>query len=259
MARRKIERPLEPCSVCGRMCDHSASHGITHGMCRKHWEQVRRFGKTLDTNQRTIWDPNEVRICNGYAEVDTYDGNGEVLETYKLDIEDMHFLEGHKWRTVYKGKQKSPYLLTGHGGSQGTGQVYFHRLVMGMPNCEVDHINIDSTDNRKENLRLSYRTQQLANTRLRIDNTQGVKGIYYIKRDNGYRAEIQCGKTHVYSPKYHTKAEAAYMRLLLEQFFYKDIGINNSSELKELAETITPEQKLNIDTYFATKFQNWTC
>ena len=259
MAKRKTERPLEPCCVCGRMCDHSASHGITHGMCRKHYEQVRRFGKTLDTNPRTIWDPNEIRILDNYAEIDTYNGNGEVANTFKLDIEDVPLLDGRKWRTVLKGKQKSPYLVTGHAGKQGTDQTYFHRLVMGNPECEVDHINIDSTDNRKANLRLSYRTQQLANTNLRIDNVQGAKGVYYIKRDNRYRAEIQCGNTHVYSPCYRTKAEAAYMRMLLEQFFYKDIGINNSPKLKSLAQTITPEQKASIDSYFATKSQNWIC
>jgi len=253
---KKVENRV--CCVCGKICGPK-HHEFRNGMCPKHYEQTRRFGRTLDTNPRSVYDDNEIRILDGYAEIDTYNGKGEVLETFKLDIEDVPLLKGHKWRTVYKGKHKSPYLLTGHGGTQGSGQIYFHRLVMGMPDCEIDHININSRDNRKENLRMSYRTQQAANTRLRVDNTQGIKGVYFIQRDNGYRAEIQCGKTHVYSPKYHTKAEAAYMRLLLEQFFYKDIGINNSSELRELAETITPEQKMKIDTYFMIKSRNWIC
>lgn len=255
---RKIENRV--CKVCGKVCDnkHKAFFGTT-SMCRKHHDQFMKYGRTLDTNSRTVWDPNEVRILDNYAEVDTYNGKGEVINTFKLDIEDVHLLNGRKWRTVLKGKQNSPYLVTGHAGKQGNNQTYFHRLVMGNPGCEIDHINIDSTDNRKSNLRLSYRTQQLANTNLRIDNTQGIKGIYYIKRDNGYRAEIQRGNTHVYSPIYKTKAEAAYMRRLLEQFFYKDIGINNSPELENLVQTATQEQKDNIDSYFATKSQNWSC
>lgn len=253
---RKIENRV--CSVCGKVCG-TKHHEFVGGMCSKHWQQMKTHGKTLDTNPRTVWDPNEVRIIDDYAEVDTYDAYGNVSYTFKLDIEDVPLLNGHKWRYVCKGKQKSPYLLTGHGGTQGAGQIYFHRLVMGMPDCEIDHINRDSTDNRKSNLRLSDRHQQTTNTNVRCDNSLGLKGVYYVKRDSKYRAEIQSKDVHIYSPYYHTLAEAAYMRLLLEQFFYKDIGINNSSELKELAETITPEQKLNIDTYFATKSQNWTC
>jgi hypothetical protein len=226
-------------------------------MCRKHYEQVRRFGKTLDTNPRTIWDPNEVRLYEDYAEVDTYNGKGEVLCTFKLDLEDVPMLEGHKWRHVYKGKQKSPYLLTGHGGSQGNGQIYFHRLVMGNPDCEIDHINRDSTDNRKSNLRMSYRNQQLVNTGLRVDNVQGIKGIYFIQRDCKYRTEIQKGDIHVYSPLYNTKTEAAYLRMLLEQYFYPEDDMYNSSKLTELASTITKEQKAAIDMYFQNASRKW--
>lgn len=253
---KKIE--IRICRVCGKLCDnsHGSFNGKT-GMCRKHNDQMKKYGKTLDTNPRTVWDANEIRILDTHAEIDTYTFTGEVLNTFKLDIEDVPLLQNHKWRTVFKGKANSPYLVTGHAGNQMCSQVYFHRLVLGNPNEEVDHINRDSTDNRKANLRISYRTQQLANTRLRCDNTQGIKGIYYIQKNNGYRAEIQCNHRRVYSPVYETKAEAAYMRYLLEQFFYKDIGINNSNEMLSLIQTLTEEQKNKIDNYFRNRAKAW--
>lgn len=253
-----IKKEIKICKVCGKLCDDShGSFNSKTGMCRKHNDQLKKYGKTLDTNPRTVWDANEIRVLDTYAEIDTYTFTGEVLNTFKLDKEDIPLLQNHKWRTVFKGKSKSPYLVTGHAGKQGNNQVYFHRLVLGNPNKEVDHINRDSTDNRKENLRLSYRTQQLANTKLRYDNTQGIKGIYYIQRDNKYRAEIQCNNKHIYSPCYETKAEAAYMRYLLEQFFYKDIGINNSSKMLTLIQTLTNEQKNKIDNYFRNRAKAW--
>lgn len=223
-------------------------------MCYKHYQQYKKYGKTLDNNPRTIWDANEIRVLQDYAEIDTYTNTGEVLNTFKIDKEDIPLLGNHKWRTVFKGISKSPYLVTGH-------TVYFHRLIMGNPNQEIDHINRDSTDNRKKNLRLSYRTQQLANTNIRKDNQSGIKGVYKIsdkgKKKGGYRAEIQCRGKHIYSPKFETIEEAAYMRYLLEQFFYKNIGINNSEKMLSLIRTISSEKKKHIDSYFRNRAKAW--
>lgn len=251
-----MENKIKICKICGKICGDK-HHDYKDGMCCKHYTQFRKYGKCLDSNPRTVWDSNEIRILDGYAEIDTYTATGDVLNTFKLDIEDIPLLGNCKWRTVFKGKKKSPYLVTGHAGKQGNNQVYFHRLVLGNPNQEIDHINIDSTDNRKSNLRLSNRIQQLSNTRLRIDNVQGIKGVYFLKRDNKYRAEIQCGNRHIYSPYYKTKVEAAYMRYLLEQFFYKDIGINNSKLMLDLIQTIPEEDKKRIDYYFKNRAKAW--
>ena len=231
------------CKVCGK------PEVKAHELCAKHYTQLLKYGKTMDNNPRTVWDKNEIRILDDYAEIDTYDQFGNVLVTYKIDIKDVLLLGNYKWRTVFKGKLKNtPYLCTGH-------TIYFHKLVMGNVNTEIDHINRDSTDNRRTNLRESFRTQQLGNTKLRIDNVQGLKGVYYSKRDNNYRAEIQAFNKHYYSKSFNTKAEAAYMRYLFEQYFYKDIGINNSNLMYTLIQELSEEQKHNIQTYFKNRMK----
>lgn len=250
------KKEIRICKVCGKLCGDKP-HEFINGMCSKHYNQIKKFGKTLDTNPRTVFDPNEIRVLDEYSEIDTYDEFGNVLNTFKIDTEDIPLLNTYKWRTVLKGKQKSPYLVTGHAGKQGSGMIYFHRLIMGSPNSEIDHINRDSTDNRKANLRESFRQQQVVNTRVRCDNNLGIKGVYYIKRTNKYRAEIQFGTKHVYSPSFQTLAEAAYMRYLLEQFFYKEVGINNSKKMLDLIQTITKEQKKHIDNYFKNRAKAW--
>ena len=218
------------------------------GMCKKHYEQYHKYGKVLDNNPRTVWDDNEIRTYKDYGEINTYTNTGEVQNTFKFDLEDIKYLMNHKWRTVFKGNNKSPYLVTGH-------TIYFHRLVMGNPNTEIDHINRDSTDNRKSNLRESFRTQQLANTSLRIDNVQGLKGVYYLQRDNLDREEIQIRKKHFYSKSLKTKAETAYKRYLYEQHFYKTIGINNSKEMLDLIQSLSQESKENIQKYFVNRMK----
>ena len=236
-------KKVKICKICGREVPK-----LNLGMCGKHYEQYLKYGKVLDNNPRTVWDDNEIRTYKDYGEIDTYTNTGEVQNTFKFDLEDIKYLVNHKWRTVFKGKNNSPYLVTGH-------TIYFHRLIMGNPNTEIDHINRDSTDNRKANLRESFRTQQLANTSLRIDNVQGLKGVYYLRRDNAYRAEIQIYKKHFYSKSFKTKAEAAYMRYLYEQHFYKTIGINNSKEMLNLIQSLSEESKRNIQKYFVNRMK----
>ncbi len=234
------------CKICGRLCE--GPHKLNKGMCDKHYQQYKRYGKCLDNNPRSVFDDNEIRTYSTYGEIDTYTNTGEVQNTFKFDLEDVKYLINHKWRTVFKGNKKSPYLVTGH-------TIYFHRLIMGNPNTEVDHINGDSTDNRKVNLRESFRTQQLANTSLRIDNVQGLKGVYYLERDNKYRAEIQIYNKHFYSKSFSTKKEAAYMRYLYEQHFYKTIGINNSKEMLTLIQSLSKKQKKDIQNYFINRMK----
>ena len=241
------KKEIRICKICGKLCG-TKNHEFVHDMCRKHYEQFKKYGRCLDNNPRTVWDDNEIRTYKNYGEIDTYTNTGEVLNTFKFDLEDIKYLAGHKWRSVFKGKQKSPYLVTGH-------TIYFHRLIMGNPNTEIDHINRDSTDNRKENLRESFRTQQLGNTKIRINNVSGIKGVYYLQRDNKYRAEIAIYNKHFYSKSFDTKAEAAYMRYLYEQYFYKNIGINNSQLMISLINSLSNEQKEHIQKYFINRMK----
>jgi hypothetical protein len=239
-------KKINYCQACGKIIDKYGS--IKNQLCSKHFQQFRRFGKTLDSNQRTVNDPNEIRIYKDWAEIDTYDQYGNVLETYKLDLEDLKYINNNKWRTVYKGKNKLPYLVTGH-------TIYFHRLIMGNPNCEIDHINRDTHNNQKFNLRFATRQEQMYNT-LRCNET-GIKGIYYNpKRPNKpWRCEFQNNGKRYYSPQCETKEEAAYYRYLFESIFMKDTLICNTRELQDCINNLSNEKRLVIQKYFRNKMK----
>lgn len=79
--------------------------------------------------------------------------------------------------------------------------------------------------------------------------------MYYLQRDKVYRAEIQIGNRHFYSRSFKTKAEAAYMRYLYEQHFYKTIGINNSKEMLDLIQSLSQESKEAIQKYFVNRMK----
>lgn len=66
--------------------------------------------------------------------------------------------------------------------------ILMHRLVWEWTNgqipsgLEIDHINHNTLDNRKQNLRLVNRGQNNANMRLKSTSTTGFKGVYLAKK-----------------------------------------------------------------------------
>jgi hypothetical protein len=76
----------------------------------------------------------------------------------------------------------------------------------------VDHINNNKTDNRLDNLR--YATSQLNNhnTRIRKDNTTGVKGISFHKKCNKYYVRIMINKKQKHIGCFTTLEQATIAR-----------------------------------------------
>lgn len=59
----------------------------------------------------------------------------------------------------------------------------------------IDHINRDPSDNRIDNLRKATHQQNMVNSKTRVDNKTGVKGVF--KLDHRYLAYInRFGKRH---------------------------------------------------------------
>lgn len=72
--------------------------------------------------------------------------------------------------------------------------IRLHRYILNAPDgLEVDHINHDTRDCRRQNLRLATRVQNCANFRIRKDSRTGFKGVQ--KEGNRYVAAI--GNTRV--------------------------------------------------------------
>lgn len=125
-----------------------------------------------------------------------------------VDDDDFERLSQYKWcfdRYARRSVSKN--------GVQST--IRMHREIIDIPKgMEVDHINQDKLDNRKENLRLATRRQQMRNRPKGSNNTTGYKGVTFNKGDGAYRAAIKMdGKTyHLGNHKTAEEAARAYAR-----------------------------------------------
>jgi hypothetical protein len=78
---------------------------------------------------------------------------------------------------------------------------------------DVDHKNHNGLDNRRANLRLATRTQNLGNLQMRSTNTSGYKGVSWDEASGQWRAQITEDGKRVNLGRYNTpeEAHAAYM------------------------------------------------
>lgn len=88
--------------------------------------------------------------------------------------------------------------------------ILLHRFIMNAPkNMQVDHINGNRLDNRKENLRLCTHQQNQMNKSKQVNNTSGYKGVSLNKGKSKYRARITLNRKEINLGSFKTKEKAA--------------------------------------------------
>ena len=119
------------------------------------------------------------------------------------------------------GRGRKVHQPAGSVGSHGYRQIGIdgrqylaHRLIWlfihgAFPAFEIDHWDGDKTNNRIANLREATRSQNKCNTRLRSDNSSGIKGVIFDSARGRWAAQIGGGKGHQFLGRYDTREEAA--------------------------------------------------
>ncbi len=120
-----------------------------------------------------------------------------------VDDEDYEKLNRIKWY-AQTGKNNSFYAA-----NKNKKIVYMHRLILNCPKGKViDHINHNTLDNRKSNLRIVTFSQNNANMVKNIKSKNKYKGVYKSK-NNKYRVQIQKNGILYYCGEFHNEKEAA--------------------------------------------------
>lgn len=72
----------------------------------------------------------------------------------------------------------------------------------------VDHIDTNTLNNQRENLRLATNAQNQRNKRISASNTTGYKGVSYHEHAKKYRADITVDRKLIYLGYFKTAEEA---------------------------------------------------
>jgi len=155
--------------------------------------------------------PRHIYTDSGVGIVPTYK-KGEIVLA-KISVEDIAEASKYMWCCDSRG-----YPKTSTNKKERVIHSYLHRLIMKpKPSEQVDHINGDGLDNRRENLRIAT-NQQNQMARHVVVGKSGYKGVY--ERNGIYRASIKFNgkKIHLGGYKTPQKAARAYNQAAIALF-----------------------------------------
>jgi len=192
---------------------------------------------------------------NIYKEYDNYyliqvQYKNEYIPVY-IDKEDFNRVKQYNWRTSHK--KNKIYIVTGQ--SREHTLMYLHNYIMNytpIPQQEVDHIDGNSCNNRKSNLKLVSRQKNIDNTRVRIDNQIGIRGVSYSQRDKKYKCDFSYHKERYYFMSWKTCEEAVCCRKYAEEYFKLET-LSKNPLAQQYLNKLTEEQKENIRSYVYDK------
>lgn len=133
------------------------------------------------------------------------------------DPDDEPMLNGYRWSgyLIYKRM----YAMT----EVDRKRVYMHRMLL--PEAkEVDHINRDGLDNRRENLRSCTHSQNIANSEFK-PNISGYRGVS--QNHKRWRAKIKVHGREIYLGNYVTPEEAARVYDEHARLFFGEFAFQN--------------------------------
>jgi hypothetical protein len=141
---------------------------------------------------------------------DLYLGNN-IYTT--VDDEDYYWLSQWNWNAVFiknkfyvKRSKKKSILKSGVKY-----EVFLHRVIMRCndSNLVVDHIDGNSLNNQKSNLRICTKAENNRNTSSHKNSSSKYLGVTYDKARNKWNAQLMVNGKRVLTKRYITEIEAA--------------------------------------------------
>ena len=130
-----------------------------------------------------------------------------------VDDKDFEWLKQFKWHCGERGR----YAVTKRNGTS----VRMHRMINKTPQgFETDHINRNTFDNQRKNLRTVTHAQNMFNLGTPKNNTSGYKGVSWHKPRKKWQANFSVNNKTVYIGLYSSIKEAILARKKVEQKYY---------------------------------------
>lgn len=261
-------------TVIRRVADHIAPDGKRYVM----WECVCDCGKIIITRGTALRGENAIRSCgclriknaaaaaknrrkhNKYDLSGSY-GIGYTSNTNKefyFDLEDYDKIKDYCWH-----EGTGEYILASIPDSKS--KLAMHRLLMLDENdlcnkdIDVDHKNGHGSrnDNRKCNLRVATRQQNMRNKTSITTNTSGFIGVSFRKDRNKWRAYINTDKgNQLLLGHYNTFTEAVKARIEGELKYFGEFAYSSHKNVLEYINNggiLKPYNREQIENIMSSK------
>lgn len=124
-----------------------------------------------------------------------------------LDLEDIDRFSHVKWHVLHAKMGKGKLYVRGTINNK---KVLLHRVIMNAPiGMHVDHIDGDTFNNRKSNLRLCACYENIRNQKVRTSNTSGFKGVFRVVKSGRWKATIRANGRPLVLGTFGSASEAA--------------------------------------------------
>lgn len=152
----------------------------------------------------------------------TYDLSGDygigwttnTNEEFYFDLEDYEKIKDITWITG-----SDDYIVA----MKDYKHYRMHRFILNSPDDkDVDHINRNRKDNRKNNLRYVSSQENSFNQSKRCTNTSGIIGVCWWKRDGNWLAQIKYNYKRIFLGYYNEFDDAVIARLKAEKEYFGD-------------------------------------
>ena len=181
-------------------------------LCDRHYMQIHKFGRILE---RTHLDPNEyvIDFNKNCYEIYLYDKKYNHIASALVDAEDIHKIIFYKW-----------HLSCGCAITKiNNKNVLLHRLILDCPKeLDVDHINHNRLDNKRNNIRICTTTQ----------NSQNKKclGISFHIRIKKWQTYIIVNGKYRHLGYFKTKQEALRVRHKAEKKYFGEFAYRRNND-----------------------------
>lgn len=155
-------------------------------------------------------------------------------DEFYFDLEDYELIKDYTWV-----KDSYGYFVTTVKTPNGQYGLRLHRLIMGVVDAgrdvEIDHIYHKKYDNRKSQLRICNRTQNIHNRHIFNNNKSGTTGVSWDKNSKKWTARIKTKDKIVFLGNFDDKDEAINARKVAEkkcfgEFICKTVRVEGFDE-----------------------------
>jgi len=168
---------------------------------------VQTGGRSRETDRG--YDTEGLNMYNRFNRFFKYNPDTGAL-THKID-------HGRAKAGEPVGSTVKGYIQTKLNGTYYYAHVIGYVLMTGeFPKGEIDHKNGIRNDNRWDNLKDGTRSCNQQNTKLRVDNTSGYKGVTFDKAKNKWAASAFNNGKRVYLGMFDSKEDARDSRVKWE-------------------------------------------